>query len=213
MRAIMVLNAKGGSGKSTIATNLASCYAQSGHDVVLADLDPQHSALAWLAARGAGRPPIRGVDATRKGVRLPRAADIAIYDTPAAVHGPELSPLLRRAETFIVPVLPSPLDMRAAAEFIERLRGNRRIAAHQARFALLPNRVREHTRVAGELDDFLRKRKVKTLSHLRDNMNYLRAAERGIGIFELAPYLTATDRAQWQPVLRWLRSRGSRARA
>ena len=56
MRQIMVLNAKGGSGKSTIATNLASYYALQGYDVVLADCDPQGSSMAWLDARPAGRP-------------------------------------------------------------------------------------------------------------------------------------------------------------
>ena len=62
MRSIMVLNAKGGSGKSTIATNLASYYATMGNKVMLVDFDPQHSSLDWLAARPAGRPTITGVD-------------------------------------------------------------------------------------------------------------------------------------------------------
>ncbi len=210
MRQIMVLNAKGGSGKSTIATNLASYYAQQGSDVVLADLDAQRSALAWLAARGSGRPPIRGLDATTKGARAPRSADLVIFDTPAAVHGAELGRLLRRAETVLVPVLPSPMDMRAAAEFIDAMRRNRRIAGQQTRFAIVANRVRAHARVSGELDAFLRKLKVPVLTHMRDSMNYIRAAERGIGIHELPPYQSRIDREQWQPIVRWLRSKRSR---
>lgn len=209
MRQIMILNPKGGSGKSTIATNLASYYANQGRDVVLADLDAQRSSLAWLEVRPAGRPPIRGVDAAVKGARLPRGADLAIFDAPAAAHGPALGQLMRRADTFIVPVLPSPMDMRAGASFVAELRGNKRIAGKQARFAVVANRVREHTRVWGELEDFLRKLKVPLLTHLRDNMNYIRAAERGLGIFELAPYATTTDREQWKPIIRWLNSKRS----
>lgn len=210
MRQIMVLNAKGGSGKSTIATNLASYYATKGHDVVLADLDRQQSSLAWLETRSPGRPPIRGVDASTKGARLPRSADLAILDAPAAAHGGELGQLMRRADTFLVPVLPSPIDMRAAADFIAEMRQNKRIQSKQARFGVIANRVRGHTNIAHELDAFLRGLKVRVLTELRDNMNYVRAAERGIGIHELAPYATATDREQWQPIIRWLNSKRSR---
>lgn len=210
MRQIMVLNAKGGSGKSTIATNLASYYATQGKDVVLADLDPQGSSLAWLGERPAGRPPIRGIDATNKGARLPRSADIAIFDAPAAVHGAELGKLMRRADTFIVPVLPSPIDWRAAENFLGEMRRNKRIQSKQAKFALIENRARTYTRVYSDLDERLRKLRAPIVTTLRDNMNYIRAAERGIGIFELAPYASATDRDQWQPVVRWLNSKRSK---
>ena len=56
MRHIMVLNAKGGCGKSTLATNIASWYATEGASVALADFDPQRSALDWLDRRPADRP-------------------------------------------------------------------------------------------------------------------------------------------------------------
>lgn len=213
MRQIMVLNSKGGSGKSTIATNLASYYATQGFDVVLADLDPQGSSLAWLEARSAGRPPIRGIDASEKGARLPRSADLAILDAPAAAHGPDLGALMRRADTFLVPVLPSPMDMRAAADFVAEMRRNKRIQSKQARFGVIANRAREYTNVFHELDEFLRSLRVPVLTQLRDNMNYIRAAERGIGIFELAPYRTAPDREQWRPVIKWLNSKRSKPAA
>lgn len=213
MRQIMVLNAKGGSGKSTIATNLAGYYADQGSDVVLADLDPQSSSLEWLEARPAGRPRIRGVDATQKGARVPRNADLAILDAPAAAHGSALGHLMRRADTFLVPVLPSPVDMRAAANFIAEMRKNKRIQSKQARYGVIANRVRDYTNIADQLDQFLRRQKVPVLTQLRDNMNYIRAAERGVGIHELPPFATATDREQWQPIVRWLNSKRSRPAA
>lgn len=210
MRQIMVLNAKGGSGKSTIATNLASYYAVQGYDVVLADCDPQGSSLAWLESRPAGRPPIRGLDASEKGSRLPRGADVAIFDAPAAAHGAELGYLMRRADTFLVPVLPSPIDMRAAVDFVGELKNNKRVAGKQAKFGVIANRTREYTNIYHELEQFLRKLRVPVLSHLRDNMNYIRAAERGLGVFEMAPYATHVDREQWKPIIRWLNSKRSR---
>ena len=210
MRSIMVLNAKGGSGKSTIATNLASYYATMGNKVMLVDFDPQHSSLDWLAARPAGRPTITGVDGSSGTVRTPRSIDYVIYDTPAAVRGKELTALLRKAQSIIVPVLPSPIDMRAATDFIRSVLDNGRVSRKETRVALVANRCRENTNVYHQLEGFLKKvRKAPFISVLRETQNYNRAAERGLGIFELAPYLISRDLEQWDPVIQWLHSRRS----
>ncbi|UCH38464.1 MAG: ParA family protein, partial [Gammaproteobacteria bacterium] len=82
MRTIMVLNSKGGSGKSTIATSIASYYASKGKKVVLADCDPQASSLEWLAARPSGRATITGLDGSSGHFRVPRSAEYVVYDTP-----------------------------------------------------------------------------------------------------------------------------------
>ncbi len=211
MRSIMVLNPKGGSGKSTLATNLASYYAAAGHSVLLADLDPQGSSLEWHEARNAGRPPIRVSAAWRSNAARPsRGTDYVIYDAPAAVHGKDLTALLRKAETFVVPVLPSPIDMRAAAHFVDELKRSSRVANKQCKVGLVANKARDYTRIYHELEAFLKKQKVPVVATLRDSMNYVRAADRGLGIFELAPYATAVDREQWAPLLAWLRSKRSR---
>ena len=210
MRTIMVLNSKGGSGKSTIATNIASYYATRGKKVVLADCDPQASSLEWLEARPPGRSLITGIDGAGGSFRTPRSADYVIFDTPAAVHGPALAGLLRRAQSIIIPVLPSPIDMRAATPFIQHVLDNNRIARKEARVALVANRCREHYNVYHQLDAFLRKvRKAPFISVLRETQNYVRAAERGLGIFELAPYSVRRDLDQWDPIIRWLNSKRS----
>ena len=210
MRSIMVLNSKGGSGKSTIATSIASYYASKGKKVVLADCDPQASSLEWLAARPSGRSTITGVDGSAGQFRAPRNADYVIYDTPAAVHGKELSAFLRRAQSIIIPVLPSPIDMRAATPFIQKVLDNGRVARKEARVALIANRCRETYNIYHQLDTYLRKvRKAPFISVLRETQNYVRAAERGLGIFELAPYSVRRDLDQWDPVVRWLNSKRS----
>ena len=211
MRTIMILNPKGGSGKSTISTNLAAYYATQSANVVLADMDPQGSSMAWLEARSSGRPAIKGVDASSSAPRHSRNTDVVIMDAPAGVRGKDLTAIVRRAETFIVPVLPSPIDMRATATFVAELRKNAKVANKQAKFAVVANRVREHTRIYGELEAFLKKLKVPVLTHLRDGMNYVRCAERGIGVHELAPYASSVDREQWKPIVSWLRSKRSQA--
>jgi chromosome partitioning protein len=205
----MVLNAKGGSGKTTIAINLASYLATQGYSVGLADFDPQGSSLAWLEQRSPARPVITGVAAYAKGYRIRRNLDYLVMDAPAAVHGKDLTALMRKAETIIIPVLPSPIDMRAASKFIAELKKNSRVANKQAKIALVANRTREVTRVYGELEAFLKKQRIPVLTHLRDSQNYIRAADRGIGIFEMAPSATRVDREQWQGIVRWVKSKRS----
>jgi chromosome partitioning protein len=210
MRHIMVLNAKGGSGKTTLATNLASYFAGEGQKVVLADLDSQGSATAWLEARSAARPRIQGLAYNQGGGRAGRGTDYIIMDAPSGAHGKQLTDLLRRAETLIIPVLPSPMDMRAAMRFIEEIQHSGRVTRKDAKLALVANRAREFTNVYWELEEFLTKQKAPFLTTLRDSQNYIRAAERGLGIFELGPSAAATDREQWEPIIKWVKSKRSR---
>ena len=210
MRTIMVMNSKGGSGKSTVATNLASYFATRDKKVVLLDFDPQGSSLAWLAARPPGRAPIRGIAAYGENTqRAGRSTDYAIMDVPAGLHGAALGRLASRAQSILIPVLPSPMDMRAAADFIDEIRSTAHVQRKRAKLALLANRSRDFTRIYWELEDFLRRQKIPFLTMLRDSQHYIRAAERGLGIFELGPAATAVDREQWQPIIKWIRSKRS----
>ncbi|MDZ7661550.1 ParA family protein [Thiohalophilus sp.] len=212
MRKIMVLNAKGGCGKSTIATNLASYYAyELEKQVALADFDPQGSSMAWLKVRPANYPQIHGIDATREAVRVPAESEVVIMDAPARVQGKELTRLVRRAETIIVPVLPSPIDIRAAADFMKELLTTGKVSRKETRVAVVANRVRENTLIYQSLQAFLKSLRIPFVTSLRDTQNYIRAEERGVGIFEMAPSQVWWDREQWEPLVRWLRSKRSRA--
>lgn len=210
MRHIMVLNSKGGCGKSTIATNLAGMYAVEGLSVALADYDPQRSALDWLDLRPADAAPITGVDAANEGLKhLPRSADVLIIDAPARSHGPELTNLVKHAETIIVPVLPSTIDMQATTKFIAELQAVGKVERKQAKIAVIGNRVRENTLIFDDLDEYLEHLRVPYLTWLRDAQNYVRAYTRGLSIFELPEYLAWPDTEQWEPLVKWLRSKRS----
>lgn len=211
MRHVMVMNSKGGCGKSTLATNVASYFAGEGHKVVLADYDPQQTSLDWLSLRPADLPKISGVAAHDEGIRgVPRDTDVLVIDAPARTHGSEMNELVRRAETILVPVLPSPIDLKATARFLDELLELGKVQREQARVALIANRVRENTLMFDELDSYLDKTKVPYLTALRQSTNYLRAFQRGMGIFELPEYLARPDWEQWQPITKWLGSKKSR---
>lgn len=210
MRTIMVLNPKGGCGKSTIATNLASYFAAvKGAKVVLEDFDPQGSSVEWHQARPDYLQEITCLRAWEGDTRAPRNTDYVIIDAPAAVHGKELTALVRRSQTILVPVLPSPIDIRAASHFVKDLLAMGKIGKKQAKVAVIANRVREHTIVFHKLEHFLNSLKVPFVTRLRDTQNYIRAAERGVGLFELAPSMVATDLEQWEPLIKWLKSKRS----
>ncbi|MFK7795210.1 MAG: AAA family ATPase [Gammaproteobacteria bacterium] len=210
MRHIMVINAKGGSGKTTIATNLASYFASQNKNVTIIDYDPQGSSLDWLAARSLAKQPIHGIAGFKQKAEKPgRKTDIVIMDVPAALHGAELTALVRKAQTIIIPILPSPIDMRAATQFLTELKKCAPVSQKKAKLALVANRAREITNIAWELEEYLSKQKIPYLTMLRDNQNYVRAAERGLGIFEMGPAATAVDRDQWEPILKWIKSKRS----
>lgn len=211
MRHIMVLNSKGGCGKSTIATNLASYYATEGKRVALVDYDPQASSLDWLARRPESRAPIVGVDGAKEGLtHLPRNSDIVIEDAPARSHGAELTDLIRHADTVIVPVLASSIDIQASQKFLDELAKVGKVKRKQVKVAVVANRVREYTLIFEQLDEYLDSLKTPYVAALREAQNYIRAYTRGLGIFELPEYLVWPDLEQWDPLIEWLKSRRSR---
>ena len=175
------------------------------------DYDPQGSSMAWLAARSSARPPIQGIAAYKKSAKRPsRKTDFVIHDAPAGKHGGELSRMLNKAQTIIIPVLPSPIDMRAVIDFIAEIKKSAPVQRKRAKLALIANRSRDYTNIYWELDDLLSKQRIPFLTMLRDSQNYIKAAERGLGIFEMAPAATELDREMWEPIIKWVKSRRSR---
>jgi chromosome partitioning protein len=214
MRHILVTNAKGGCGKSTIATSLAAYFASEGYATALADYDPQASALTWLEQRPADYAPIVGVAAYDTGLtKVPRNTEYLVIDSAAGSYGKDLTELVRKAETIIVPVLPSPIDIKAAEKFVDELLGIGKVADKKAKAALVANRVKENTLIYEELDDVLSRLKVPYVTSFREAQNYIRAYQRGLGIHELPPYLAWPDWEQWDPLIEWLDSRRSQPKA
>ncbi len=216
MRTILILNPKGGCGKSTIATNIAGYFAMRGKNVSLADCDQQCSSNDWLAMRPEHLARINHVPLKKGRLHVPGGTDILVLDTPAGIHGKKMANIVRAAHTMIIPVLPSPMDMRAAERFLSDLINLRKKTINKKiKIATVANRVREHTLAAAKLEGYLEKlqlpngRKIPFMTLLRASQNYIHAAEKGMTIFELAPSRTYTDREQWQPLLKWLSSKRS----
>jgi len=213
LQRIIVTNAKGGCGKTTIATNIASHYALQGKTVRLFDHDTQGSSLSWIARRPQDAMPIVGVDASRNSdhrltrswqLRVPPETDIALIDSPAGTDITELTSLFQQHDSVLIPVLPSPIDIHATAHFIKELLTTGGARKRMIRLAVIANRVRKNTLMYYSLERFLFSLNIPFISSLRDTQLYAKAIELGIGVQEVPTARSKPDREQWAPIFRWL---------
>lgn len=155
---IAVLNQKGGTGKTTTATNVASCLVSVyGASVLLVDLDPQGSASDWSAARGEEPGPGQ-VPVVRMGRALardlPRVAHS--YDYVVIDGTPQISELataaVKSADVVIIPVQPSPYDIWACEELVDLIKDRQELTdGAQPRAAMVVSRAIKGTRLEGEV--------------------------------------------------------------
>ena len=212
MNRIVVLNPKGGSGKTTIATNLASYFASEKQRPVLMDFDPQGSSLRWVRKRKSPLPPIHIIAAFERDprvtrsfqLRLPPGTTHVIVDTPAAVDPRQLPELTRDARKIIVPVLPSDIDIHACSRCIRDLLLVAKIRREHNRIDVVANRIRRNTITYQSLIRFLKTLGIPIVATIRDSQNYLRAAEQGIGVHEMKSYVASEDIEEWRPLIEWL---------
>jgi chromosome partitioning protein len=130
-----------------------------------------------------------------------------IVDTPAAVEPQKLPDLTRNATAVLVPVLPSDIDIHAAAKCISNLLLIAKIGREEQRIAVIANRVKKQTLVYKSLMKFLENLQIPVIATLRDSQAYIRSAEIGAGIFEMKPNLVREDLEQWLPLVGWLAQR------
>lgn len=215
MQKVVVLNPKGGSGKTTIATNLASYFAVQGFKPALMDMDAQGSSTRWLSKRPKGLAHVHAIAGYERNarvtrtfaMRVPMECQRLIVDTAAAVEPQRLPDLTRSATAILVPVLPSDIDIHAAAKCIGDLLVIAKVKREDQRIAVIANRVKRHTVMYRSLMRFLDTLEIPVVTTLRDSQNYVRAAETGSGIFEMKPYLVREDAEQWLPLVGWLAQR------
>ncbi len=212
MQRILIFNAKGGCGKTTLATNLAAAFAGRGMITALMDYDPQASSMTWLRLRDPEHPDIQGIAAYQRRrsvtrafqLQAPEGADRIVIDTPSGVTGLQLVDYVKSADAILLPVLPSPIDIHAAAHFIQDLLLVGKIRKRGIRLGIVANRVRENTIVFRDLGRFLDTLGIPLVARLRDSQHHMRAAEQGLGIHELKGNRVAPDRERWNELIAWL---------
>ena len=205
MQTILVANPKGGSGKTTLATNIAGWLAGKRQRVGLQDADPQGSSTQWLLRRPSLFPSIAGfgADAGRKEMKEV-GVEWLVVDSAAGTRGEALRDAVRRADAMVVPVSPSSFDMAATADFLAAIAEYKSVREGSLGVGLVAMRVDARTRAAGELDEFLVQFDFPVVTHLRDTQVYVYCARDGYCVFDLPRSRDEQDWEQWRPLTRWL---------
>jgi chromosome partitioning protein len=209
MPVVALINRKGGSGKSMLATHLAVHFAKAGQRVMLGDLDRQQSAHSWLRRR-ATAPQARGGSITAGATELrhlgrtPAGISHVVLDTPGGLDGLELARVVMQTDAILVPVGASVFDRESAAACLAELMSLPRVASGRCKVAVVGMRIDARTRGGEQLKEWAGVLGVPLVGVLRETHGYVRCIESGLSLFDLTAAQAEADRLQWQPVLDWL---------
>lgn len=204
MRSILVVNPKGGCGKTTIASNLATYYSVWDVSTALVDLDPQQSSMAWLGVRPSTENKIQGFNGLKGKIFPEEGTQKVIYDAPARTDSAKVAKLVKLVDVVIIPVLPSALDMRVTAAFIADITTRLRANNSHAIIGVVANRAHASYHSYKALHTFLKALDIPFVGTLRSSQNYIKAADSGVGIFEMPEKDVAQDMQQWAPIIKWV---------
>lgn len=206
---IVILNPKGGCGKTTLATTLASYFALRGPTPTLVDTDPRGYSTRWLERRSPDRPRVSGVTDNNLAMRgkrtwpfrKPKDAGAVIIDTPAALNRREISQLTYDADCILIPILPSKFDIDATTSFIAELL---LLTELDCPIAVIANRTRKNTKGLAMLQRVLTSLETPTIAVIRDTQNFVHAADHGLGIYEMPHYKVKQEIEQIDRIIEWL---------
>jgi len=154
---IATLNQKGGSGKTTIATNLAHALKRDNYTVLLIDSDPQGSARDWNEASGGNIIPVVGLD--RETLAKDLQAISQGYDWIVIDGAPQIAKLsaaaVKAADLVLIPVQPSPYDIWACADLVDIIAARREVTNGKPKAAFVISRAIKNTKLSGEINQAL----------------------------------------------------------
>jgi chromosome partitioning protein len=213
-RRILIVNGKGGCGKTTIATNLAVAYTCQGTHVALLDNDPQTSSSHWASLRDESLPPVTIIAKHERPNmyqtesyhhRLPPETEVVVIDGNSTARGRDLESLLRQTDVILVPMLPSSIDIRAGERFITELLTHRIYRAAPRPVGVIANRIQPNTETHEKLMHFLECLDVPVVAQFRDSPVYTDAVETGTGVVDMRDIRAARkETAQWKHLIRWI---------
>lgn len=203
MTVVALLGRKGGSGKSTLSTNIATWCARNGHQVMLGDVDRQQSVRSWLQRRSPQSVKINtwAVD-NGKVFRAPPGTTHVILDTPGGLYDHELAKLVVWIDAIIVPIGPSVFDRDASLDFLKELSKLPKVASGRCKLAAVgmrwPMDRIQQWQARGQAWD------IPLLTVIPDSAHYRSCLENGGSLFDMPEAIRQSDMPHWQPLLEWL---------
>jgi len=201
MKHIVVLNPKGGCGKTTIATHLAVYASTLGLRVALADHDKQASSHDWLKSRPRRCADIAAI-AAYDGEAIAGDFEVVVHDMPASSMFDQMN-IAAACNKIVIPIMPSPIDIKAAMRLWVKLSNSGWLDDPNIEIGIVANRIKSNTRYIKTLDAFIEKIGLPRIATLRDTQNYIRSLDAGLTLFDMPPNRVAADLMQWQPLMEW----------
>lgn len=201
----LVINPKGGCGKTTIATTLATAFANTGFSTLLADCDRQGSSRTWLKRRPETAAPV--VAADWSGDIAPKDTkkfDRVVIDAPAALRRKDVAELVKFADAILMPIMPSVFDEIQGKRFLTMLDRLKPIRKGKRAVALVDNRLKLRSLAARQLEAYHERIDRAPVARLRDSQFYPIAASKGLGLFDYHSQRARELATDWQPLLRFV---------
>lgn len=189
MKVIAVLNQKGGSGKTTIATHLARALQLAGADVLLVDSDPQGSARDWAAVREDHPLAVVGIDRPTIDRDLKQIArkDFVVIDGAPQAADLAVS-AIKAADFVLIPVQPSPYDIWAAADLVDLVKQRIEVTDGRLQAAFVVSRAIKGTRIGSEVSEALAGYGLPVMeSRITQRVSYPGTAAAGLTVMESEP--------------------------
>ncbi|EHM6955214.1 AAA family ATPase [Vibrio parahaemolyticus] len=186
---IAILNQKGGAGKTTISTNVASQLHADGHKVLLVDLDPQGSATDWSEQAEEGS---EAVPVIRMGKNLHRDIHKVAsgYDYVIVDGAPQVADLaataVRAADLVLIPCQPSPYDCWAASDLVDVIKARQEVTDGLPKAAFIISRAIKRTKLEGEVKEALEYYELKIFkTGTTQRVDYANTAKNGSAVVHL----------------------------
>lgn len=195
MKVIAVLNQKGGSGKTTIATHLARALQLDGSDVLLVDSDPQGSARDWAAVREDQPLTVVGIDRPTIDRDLKNVArkDFVVIDGAPQAADLAVS-AIKAADFILIPVQPSPYDIWATSDLVELVKQRIELTDGRLQAAFVVSRAIKGTRIGAEITEALIGYGLPVLeSRITQRVSYPGTAAAGTTVLEAEPESDAAN--------------------
>ena len=189
MKVIAVLNQKGGSGKTTIATHLARALQLDGADVLLVDSDPQGSARDWAAVRDDQPVTVVGIDRPTIDRDLKNVArkDFVVIDGAPQAADLAVS-AIKAADFILIPVQPGPYDIWATADLVELVKQRIEVTDGRLQAAFIVSRAIKGTKIGAEVAEALEGYGLPVLaSRITQRVSYPGTAATGTTVLDAEP--------------------------
>lgn len=186
MKVIAVLNQKGGSGKTTIATHLARALQLQGSSVLLVDSDKQGSARDWSAVDESNPVTVIGLDRPTLDRDLKNISDKDFVVIDGSPQATDLAvSAIKAADFVLIPVQPSPYDIWATSDLVDLVKQRIEMTDNKLKSAFVVSRAIKNTRIGGEVSEVLAEYGLPVLdAKIVQRIAYPNSAAIGKTVFE-----------------------------